>query len=103
MSSDVPCYMLKMACTHSLLRSLGNGRCPHCEPLQGVFRRDGWQNVATGIGTTSDKRSFGAVRLEVVTAAEARDLWRANDLAARIIEAGPARRAPRWSDLDPGG
>ena len=80
-----------MACTHTLLRSLGNGRCPHCEPVQAVFRRDGWQNIATGIGVANvDKRTAGAVRVDYVSATEARDLWTCNDLAARIIEAGPA-------------
>lgn len=81
---------LHMACTHTLLRSLGNGRCPHCEPVQGVFRRDGWQNIATGIGVANvDKRTAGAVRVDYVPASEARDLWTCNDLAARIIESGP--------------
>lgn len=80
---------LPMACTHTILRELGNGRCPFCEPPP-LIRHDAWQNIATGIGVANvDKRTAGGVRCEYVSSSEARDLWRCNDLAARIIEARP--------------
>jgi len=50
---------------------------------------DGWTNVVTGLGTINDKRTAGALALDVVSDIEARDLWRGNDLARRIIEDKP--------------
>ncbi len=89
-----------MSCQHVALRFLGGGTCPACAPatfaaasivktVQGSFRTDGWQNTMTGIGTSADKRTGGGLTLSVVTPMEARDLWRGNDLAARVIESSP--------------
>ena len=51
-------------------------------------RKDGsgFQNVLTGFGTERDKRSYFDFTPTIVTDLEARDLWRANDIAARVIE-----------------
>lgn len=52
-------------------------------------RADGWRNIYTGLGTKRDKRGgagFVADRLDEVTAEE---LWRGDDIAARIIESQP--------------
>lgn len=93
-----------MSCAHTALRSLGGGTCPVCvssasevpfatpRTVQAVFdqfRSDAWQNLQTGLGTAADKRTGGGLVLSVVTSAEARDLWRGNDLAATIIESSP--------------
>ncbi len=89
-----------MSCAHVALRFLGGGTCPACAPTEfaaaavvhratSAFRTDGWQNVATGIGTSADKRTAGGLVLQVVSCMEARDLWRGNDLVARIVESSP--------------
>lgn len=96
-----------MSCPHALLRAQGGGVCPLC-PTTAIKRRgrppgspkvikakvnpwraDGWQNVVTGVGTALDKRTGGTVTLDIVPDIEARDLWRASDLAKRIIEELP--------------
>lgn len=54
-----------------------------------AVRHDGWRNIYTGLGTKRDKRGgagFVADRLDEVTAEE---LWRGDDIAARIIESQP--------------
>lgn len=63
---------------------------------------DGWQNITTGLGTIADKRTGGGLLLSIVSAMEARDLWRGNDLATRIIEAAAkdALREPVVLNMD---
>lgn len=57
---------------------------------------DGYQNIATGLGVHGkDKRTAGALVLDVVPDATARDLWRGNDLAKRIIEDKPREALSR--------
>lgn len=46
-----------------------------------------------------DKRTAGAMRLHVVSPIESRDLWRGNDLAARIIEEGPTEELRNGFEL----
>jgi phage-related protein (TIGR01555 family) len=52
-------------------------------------KTDGWQSIMTGLGTSRDKRTSGFFGMEVVTDAEARELWRGDDLAAHAIETYP--------------
>lgn len=53
-------------------------------------RRDGWQNVLTKLGTDGDKRmSTDWIRTHL-SESKCRELWRGNDLAARVIEEPPA-------------
>lgn len=52
-------------------------------------RADAWSNSVTGLGTSRDKRVAAAFGLSVVPDLVARDLWRGNDVAARIIEVYP--------------
>lgn len=52
-------------------------------------REDGWSNFLTGLGTSRDKRSGGTFNTTPVPDAEARDLWRGDDLAAHAIETYP--------------
>lgn len=53
-------------------------------------RRDGWQSALTGVGTlTYDKRLASMFTSDPVDPVEAVELWRGNDLAARIVEALP--------------
>jgi len=54
-----------------------------------VSRADGWENLATSLGTTLDKRSRGAVRLDVISALTAQRLWRGNDVCKRCVELVP--------------
>lgn len=53
-------------------------------------RRDGWRNALTGIGDLQrDKRVATTHTAEIITTGQAMDLWRANPLAARVIETWP--------------
>ncbi len=52
-------------------------------------RSDAWLNNITGLGTSRDKRTGGVFRTDLVTDFEARELWRADDIAARVIETLP--------------
>jgi len=66
------------------------------------WRADSWANLSTGIGTPADKRTGGYLVLDVVTDIEARQLWRGNDLAKRIIETQPKDEIRRGFDLKMG-
>lgn len=57
--------------------------------LLGAVRGDGWTNQFTGIGTSRDRREAGTFTADPVTNEEAREMWRGDDLAARIIEMPP--------------
>jgi phage-related protein (TIGR01555 family) len=53
-------------------------------------RFDGWSNVLTGIGLASrDKRMGATFQSESLTRAQLEDIWRGDDMAARIIETIP--------------
>jgi phage-related protein (TIGR01555 family) len=59
-------------------------------PLAGGMRLDDWYNTITGIGVTGkDKRQAGAFVATVVNDAEAMELWRGDDIAARVVETIP--------------
>lgn len=56
----------------------------------GLRRRDGWQSALTGIGSeVYDKRQFTFFNVEQVSIQQATELWRGDDIAARIIETVP--------------
>ena len=66
------------------------------ENLSGVLRGDGWYNDLTGqgvigrdklLGSGTTPLMFGA---DVVDAVTARELWRGDDMAARIVETPPS-------------
>lgn len=61
-------------------------------------RRDGWGNVMTQLGDPSrDRRLSNVFVANIVSSEEARELWRGNDLAARIIEEKPQQAfRPGW-------
>jgi len=52
-------------------------------------RSDGWENLVTGLGTVRDKRTASAFYSCAVDDATARDMWRAEPIAARVIELIP--------------
>lgn len=55
-----------------------------------VVRTDGWVSALTGFGVAGmDKRLGTQFRLNVVNSQEAKNLWRSNDIAARIVEKIP--------------
>jgi uncharacterized protein len=63
-----------------------------------VVRRDGWQNSASGHGTTRDRRTLTRYSVDIVTDIEATQLRRSEFLAAAIIEQGPKEALKRpWS------
>lgn len=52
-----------------------------------IYRDDGWANLTTGIGIEGrDKREGTTFQADVITRQEALELWRGDDLAAKIIE-----------------
>lgn len=55
--------------------------------LSAAFRSDTWTNVLTGQGTTShDKRLAGYFVSDYISEEQGRELWRGDDLGARIVE-----------------
>lgn len=55
-----------------------------------VFRGDGWTSLLSGFGTSMyDKRESFGFTPDIVTWDSARNIWRGDDLAARIIETFP--------------
>lgn len=55
-----------------------------------VPRLDDWSNAMTGLGVVGrDKRMGGNFLATVVTEAEAVELWRGDDIAARVVETLP--------------
>jgi uncharacterized protein len=55
------------------------------------FNADGWSNLLTGMGALGvDKRLSGSFSAEPVGDAYARQLWRGDPMAARVVEALPA-------------
>lgn len=62
-------------------------------------RRDAWQNILTAVGTHRDSRTAGEFEVEPVTFEEARDLWRGDDIAKRIIETLPKDGMRRGWDV----
>lgn len=55
----------------------------------GGNRIDAWQNILTKVGTDRDKRTGGEFFVDPVTDVEARELWRGDDIAKRVIELLP--------------
>jgi phage-related protein (TIGR01555 family) len=84
-------YPYRMACAHSAIASLSpGGACVVCR-ARAAERMDGWQNALTGIGSVlTDKRLSTEFRLDLVTSEVAEQLWRGDDLAARIVETWPS-------------
>lgn len=65
-----------------------------------VKRLDGWLNLITGIGVSSrDKRLNTKFCAEPVTQVDAEELWRGDDLAARIIETMPNEMVREGAEL----
>lgn len=46
-------------------------------------------NLVTGLGTNRDKRIYGRFAPEIIADVDARDMWRANGIAARLVELVP--------------
>lgn len=60
----------------------------HSMWIEQAYRNDGWYSLLTGLGTTSrDKRLCTRFYADVITYEEGRELWRGDDLGARIVEA----------------
>jgi phage-related protein (TIGR01555 family) len=65
----------------------------------GQARKDAWQNILTRIGTQGDKRTAGEFICNPVTNLEARELWRGDDIAKRVIELRPRDALRRGYDI----
>lgn len=63
-------------------------------------RKDGWQNILTGMGTWGrDKRMADCFELRVVSFQEAMQRWRGDDLAARLVETWPNEMLRRGYEI----
>jgi len=65
----------------------------------GLNRRDGWENVLTGLGTQRDKRTSGRVKSTRLSWADCEALWRGDDMAAKIVEEPAREMTRRWLDV----
>lgn len=77
--------------------------------LTSVFRRDSreqrkdsWGNVITGLLTNKDKRIGGFHQVDLVSDIQARELWRGDDIAKRVIEVLPREAMRRGYQLKVG-
>ncbi len=62
-------------------------------------RADGWRNILTAIGTQQDKRTAGDFQCMPIDNLEARELWRGDDIAKRVIELRPRDRMRRGFEI----
>lgn len=53
------------------------------------YRRDGWVNITTGLGTTRDKRMGARAEVCLLDQQTIEIIWRGSDLAAKIVEVWP--------------
>jgi phage-related protein (TIGR01555 family) len=67
--------------------------------LQRAFNTDNWANIVTGLLTARDKRTYGQITVDIVTDVEARDMWRGDDIAKRVIEVLPREAMRRGYEL----
>jgi phage-related protein (TIGR01555 family) len=72
------------------MRHMGNGNGTEIIDDKTAERADGWRNVLTGHGVAAhDKTQAGYFVVETFTTEQAAEVWRGDDLAARIVEAHP--------------
>lgn len=63
-------------------------------------RWDGWMNVLSGLGVEGkDKRRSNAFSTDILDQRTAQELWRGNDMAAKIIEKVPREMLRRGYDV----
>src|SRR6266540_1077820 len=67
--------------------------------LTTVRHRDGWDNVFTGLGTERDKRRGAGVVVLTLDYNQAHDLYRGDDMAAKIIDEPSLDATRRWLDV----
>lgn len=61
------------------------------DAIRRELRYDGWKSALSGVGTASfDKRESVVFEADIVTTQDAREMWRGDDLAKRIIETVPS-------------
>lgn len=67
-------------------------------------RLDGWVNLITGIGSLAHDKTEGAIfDVDILTWQECRDIWRGDDMAARIVETLPGDMLRQGFTLKIGG
>ena len=76
-----------------------NGRRGKRTDYDDVPRLDGFQNAALGFGTSADKRLGGSYVVEPLSQSQCQSIWRASDIAARVIETLPREALARSFDL----
>ncbi len=78
----------------------GNPSGKRKAPAKPEVREDGFANLVTGLGIVGkDKRVSTAFLAQVVDPYTARDLWRGNDIAARVVETVPTEMFRRGFEV----
>lgn len=54
-----------------------------------AYRADGWFNIMSGLNTSQDRRRYTDFVAKRLTEFEAEDLWRGDDMAAKVVELPP--------------
>ena len=72
---------------------------PHLVPLANKNRLDGWENLTTALGTARDKRKSTTVSYDRISYVECEDLWRGDDMGAKIVEEPAREMVRRWLDV----
>ncbi len=80
-------------------RGTSDPRAKRGTTKRGQTRNDGWVNRASGHGTARDRRTYTEFTANHVSDIEALQLWRSEDIAARIIEMAPREALRRGFDL----
>ena len=66
-------------------------------------RGDGWVNLVSGLGDeTKDRRLAASFRAQRLTHTQLEEIWRGDDMAARIIEALPGDMTRKWIEVQTG-
>lgn len=60
---------------------------------------DGWQNILTGLGLSRDKRKSGSFVPESLSFGQAEEIWKGNDLGAKIVTKVPKEMTRRGFDV----
>lgn len=72
-------------------------------PAESMVHHDGvWENVLTGHGTSKDPRTASTYAADVLTLEEARELYRGNDMAARVVDKPADAMTRRWVEIQVG-
>jgi hypothetical protein len=88
-----------MARTRAAARRKDSADTPTPRKVIGLKKIDGWENALTGLGTARDKRTAGRVAYTRLSWVECEELWRGDDMAAKVVEEPAREMTRRWLDV----